>query len=207
MLWQLRHAWQRRQLREPAYAYLWDAPPPDEWVSIDCETTGLDKLHDRVISIGAVRIHGHTVLTSQRLEIMLKPDMTAGPMEASNVRIHRLRSSDLAQHGIGALEAARQVLDFVGARPLVGYFLEFDIAMLNRLVKPLLGVGLPQKQIEISSLYYDIKHRQYPGAHIDLRLEALMQDLELPQRHAHEAFNDATMVALAFIKLRTMASG
>lgn len=206
MLWQLRHAWQRRQLRDPAYAYLWDAPPPDEWVSIDCETTGLDKQHDQIISIGAVRIHGRVVLTSKRLEIMLKPDMDAEPMQARNVRIHRLRSSDLALHGVAALDAARQVLDFVGASPLVGYFLEFDIAMLNRLVKPLLGVGLPQKQIDIASLYHDIKHRKNPGAHIDLRLEALMQDLELPQLHAHNACNDATMAALVFVKLQTMSA-
>ena len=40
------------------------------------------------------------------------------------------------------------------------------------------------------------------GAHIDLRLGTLMKDLELPERAAHNAVNDATMAALAFIKLQ-----
>ena len=39
-------------------------------------------------------------------------------------------------------------------------------------------------------------------ADIDLRLATLMKDLDLPQREAHDALNDAVMAALAFIKLR-----
>ena len=37
---------------------------------------------------------------------------------------------------------------------------------------------------------------------IDLRFATIMHDLELPQREAHHALNDAVMVALAFVKLR-----
>jgi DNA polymerase-3 subunit epsilon len=87
---------------------------------------------------------------------------------------------------------------------LVGYFLEFDIAMLNRLVQPVIGIPLPNAQIEVSGLYYDHKYRQNPDAHIDLRLATLMNDLGLPQRAAHNPVNDATMAALAFIKLQAM---
>ena len=39
---------------------------------------------------------------------------------------------------------------------------------------------------------------------IDLRFATLMQDLDLPQREAHDAVNDAVMAALAFIKLREL---
>ena len=80
--------------------------------------------------------------------------------------------------------------------------------MLNRALFPMLGQGLPQPAIEVSSLYYDYKFRQLPAyqqqanAPIDLRFATLMGDLGLPVRDAHDAVNDAVMAALAFIKLR-----
>lgn len=202
MLNTLKRAWYKKRLADPAYQFLFDEPPPDEWVSIDCETTGLDRQHDHIISVGAVRMSGQRVLTSQRLDVMVKPDNSRLPMNANSVRIHQLRETDLDEHGLPPLEVAKQVLQFIGARPLVGYYLEFDVAMLNRLVAPVIGIPLPNQQIEVSALYYDLKFKQNPDAHIDLRLGTLMKDLELPERAAHNAVNDATMAALAFIKLQ-----
>lgn len=204
MLTQLKRTWYRSRLRDPAYACLFDPPPPGEWVSIDCETTGLDRKNDHIIKVGAVRLEGQRVLTSQKLEVLVKPDASRSPMGADSVRIHQLLESDLAEHGQDPLDVARQVLAFIGSRPLVGYFLEFDVAMINRLVQPLIGIPLPNEQIEVSALYYDLKYQQNPDAHIDLRLTTLMTDLELPQRAAHNPVNDATMAALAFIKLKAM---
>lgn len=202
MLHTLKRAWYKKRLTDPAYQFLFDEPPPGEWVSIDCETTGLDRQNDHIISVGAVRLEGQRVVTSQRLEVMVKPDDKRLPMGADSVRIHQLRESDLAEHGLDPLDVARQVLHFIGSRPLVGYFLEFDVAMLNRLVAPVIGIPLPNQQIEVSALYYDLKYKQNPDANIDLRLSTLMNDLELPQRAAHNPVNDATMAALAFIKLK-----
>ena len=105
-------------------------------------------------------------------------------------------------------QAMRRLLDFIGSRPLVGYFLEFDVAMLNREIWPLLGVRLPQPKIEVSAMYYDFKNRQRPahqrGEPIDLRFATMMSDLALPLRDAHDALNDAVMAGLAFVKLRRL---
>jgi DNA polymerase-3 subunit epsilon len=205
---QLRRAWLRRRLADPAYAFLFDPPPTDEWVALDCETTGLNVRSDEIIAIGAVRIAGNRILTSQRLELLVRPDKG---VSAESVRIHRLRERDVAQ-GLPLAEALHQLLHFVGSRPLVGYYLEFDVAMLNRALKPLLGMGLPQPRIEVSALYYDHKFRQLPpyrqhdNAEIDLRFATLMHDLGLPRREAHDALNDAVMAALAFVKLRQLRS-
>lgn len=92
----------------------------------------------------------------------------------------------------------------------MGCYLAFDLAMLNRAIWPLLGQGLPQAKIEVSSLYYDYKfgllpaYQQQDNAEIDLRFATLMQDLNLPLREAHDALNDAVMAALAFVKLREL---
>ncbi len=88
----------------------------------------------------------------------------------------------------------------------MGYYLEFDLAMLDRVALPMLGVRLPQPRIEVSGLYYDHKFRQLRGheqdRNIDLRFATLMADLDLRRREAHAALNDAVMAALAFVKLR-----
>ena len=205
----LRRAWLLRQLADPAFAFLLDPPPPQEWVAIDCETTGLNRRADEIIAIGAVRIVGQRILTSERLELLVRPDKG---VPADSVRIHRLRERDVAQ-GLLLPDAMRQLLHFIGSRPLVGYYLEFDVAMLNRALRPLLGIGLPQPGIEVSALYYEHKFRQLlpyqqqGNADIDLRFATLMDDLGLPRRDAHDALNDAVMAALAFVKLRQLHGG
>lgn len=198
----LRRSWSIRRLADVHFAFMYDPPPHDEWVALDCETTGLDVRRDRIISIGAVRICGHRLLTSQRLELLVRPERA---LDAASVPVHMLRERDVAQ-GLDPAIAIRRLLEFIGSRPLVGYYLEFDIAMLNREVGPLLGVRLPQPKIEVSAMYYDFRNRQLPahqrGGSIDLRFATMMSELALPLRPAHDALNDAVMAGLAFVKLR-----
>lgn len=198
----LRRVWMLYHLADSHFAFMYDPPPDAEWVALDCETTGLDVHRDQIVSIGAVRITGSRLLTSQRLELLVRPERA---MHADAVRVHRLRESDVAQ-GMDPEQAMRRLLEFIGSRPLVGYYLEFDVAMLNREIWPLLGVRLPQAKIEVSAMYYDFKNRQLPahqrGGTIDLRFATMMHDLGLPLRDAHDALNDAVMAGLAFVKLR-----
>jgi DNA polymerase-3 subunit epsilon len=200
----VRRRWRLYHLADPDFAFMYDAPPPDEWVTIDCETTGLDTRRDQIVSVAAVRIAGNRLLTSQRLELLVRPERK---LKETSVRVHQLREQDLAQ-GLDPVQAMRRLLAFIGARPLVGYYLEFDVAMLNREIWPLLGVRLPQPMIEVSSMYYDWKNRQLPpherGGTIDLRFATMMQMLDLPTRDAHDALNDAVMAGLAFLKLRAL---
>jgi len=202
----LKRAWLLYHLGDPSFRFMFDPPPDNEWVSLDCETTGLNVRSDEIISIGAVRIVGNRIMTSERLELLVRPERG---VSAESVRIHRLRERDVAQ-GLPIDEAMKQLMHFIGSRPLVGYYLEFDVAMLNRAIWPILGQGLPQPKIEVSGLYYDYKFRQLPpyqqqdNAQIDLRFATLMNDLGLPLRDAHDALNDAVMAALAFIKLRQL---
>ncbi len=200
----LRRRWMLYHLADPQFAFMYDPPPCGEWVSLDCETTGLDVRRDRIISVGAVRIVGRRLLTSQRLELLVRPDRA---LTAQSVRVHRLRGSDVAE-GLAPEAAMRRLLQFIGSRPLVGYFLEFDVAMVDREILPMLGVRLPQPKIEVSALYYEFKNRQLPlhlrGGDIDLRFATMMKELDLPVRGAHDAINDAVMAGLAFVKLRSL---
>ena len=203
----LKREWLLYHLGDPRFRFMWDTPPKDEWVALDCETTGLNTRTDDIIAIGAVRIRGNRVLTSERLELLVRPDKKK--ISADSVRVHRLREQDVAQ-GVNVDDAMMQLMRFIGSRPLVGYYLEFDVAMINRVLFPILGMGLPQEKIEVSGLYYDYKYQQLPSSArdhpaIDLRFDTLMRDLDLPLWPAHDALNDAVMAALAFVKLRDLA--
>lgn len=202
----LKRGWQQRLLKDPQWSFLFEPPPKDEWVSLDCETTGLNTRTDEIISVGAVRIRGQRIMSSERLEVLVRPEKG---VSAESIRVHRLRQQDV-QTGVPVAEAMQRLLHFIGARPLVGYCLEFDVAMINRALRATLGLTLPQEKIEVSRLYYDHKFRQLPPyrqhdqADIDLRFATIMRELGLPTRDAHDALNDAVMAALAFIKLRVL---
>ena len=204
----LKREWLLYHLGDPRFRFMWDKPPDNEWVALDCEATGLNVKTDDIIAIGAVRIRGNRIMTSERLELLVRPEKQR--FSAGSVRVHRLREQDVAQ-GLSADAAMMELMHFIGSRPLVGYYLEFDVAMINRVLFPMLGMGLPQPKIEVSALYYDYKYQQLPhharssGA-IDLRFDSLMKDLGLPLWPAHDALNDAVMASLAFLKLQQLRS-
>jgi DNA polymerase-3 subunit epsilon len=97
-----------------------------------------------------------------------------------------------------------QFLRFIGSRPLVGYYLEFDVAMINKYLRPLLGIVLPNKQTDVSGIYYEKKITAIPQGHIDLRFDVIMSDLDLPSLGQHDAFNDALMTAMMYVKLQNV---
>lgn len=203
----LQRRWMLYHLENAEFRFMFDAPPNNEWVALDCETTGLDVTTDEIIAVAAVRIMGNRVMTSERLELLVRPKRR---VSSESVRIHQLREQDVAT-GMAPDEAMIKLMYFIGSRPLVGYYLSFDIAMIDRVLVPILGVdmGLPQPRHEVSAMYYDYKFRQLPvhlrdNPQIDLRFATLMNDLGLPRRQAHNALNDAVMAALAFVKLRQL---
>ena len=204
MLQRLRRRWWRRRLKDPAYAFLAEPDPDGELVSIDCETTSLNVKQADLLAIAAIRIRGTRILTRERLEVVVRPDRIAG---AQGVLIHQLRPVDVAR-GLPTNEAIDRFLRFIGGRPLVGYYLEFDVAMLNKYVRPRLGVALPNRQIEISTLYYEAKQERLPpGSNIDLRFSTIREDLNLPELAEHDAFNDAMMTAMMYLRLTGPRAG
>ncbi|HET6467465.1 MAG TPA: 3'-5' exonuclease [Geminicoccaceae bacterium] len=195
----LRRRWYRRRLQDPAFAFLFEPWDGEEVVALDCETTGLDPARDEILSIAAVAIRGERIRASGALDLLVRP---ARPSPEAAVLIHHLRAVDVAA-GLPPAEAARRVLEFIGPRPLVGYCLHFDLAMLERLVRPLLGVPLPNRRIEVSSLYLAWRRPQLPpGAEIDLGFEAIRRTLDLPPLATHDALDDALLTAMMYLRLQ-----
>jgi DNA polymerase III subunit epsilon len=186
---------------DQSYRFLFKSPPPDEAVAIDCETTGLNIAKDDIITIAAVRIKGDRILTSERFEVLVRPETKIAP---DAMKVHHLREADVEQER-PIRKILRDFLHFIGPRPLVGYYLDFDIQMLNKHVLPFIQIGLPNQRIEVSELYYERKYGNAPpGTEIDLRFVSILNDLGLPNIGQHEALNDALMTAMMFVILRDM---
>ena len=191
----------RKKLKNEAFAFLFETPPSDEVVVFDTETTGLNPKKDEILSICAVIVKENKILTSQKFELFVKPTRD---INEESIKIHQIRNIDL-QNGLESKEAILQFLQFIGSRPLVGYYIEFDTKMVNKYVKALLGISLPNEQIEVSGIYHDKKIKLIPDGTIDLRFDVMMKDLGLPIFGKHDALNDAVMTAMMYIKLHNIS--
>ena len=86
---------------------------------------------------------------------------------------------------------------------MIGYYLEYDVAMNNKYLKPMLGIKLPHKQIEVSKLYYDQEYRKNPhNGYVDLRMASIIKNLNFPDLPRHDALNDSINVALMYLTLK-----
>jgi len=184
--------------RHGEYANLFEPYQGDELVSIDCETTSLDVKQGEILSIGAVKVKGRKVMTSDRLDIKLKPPRS---LSGDSIKIHKIRASDLSD-GIEVDDALEQLLEFIGNRPLLGYYINFDVRMLDKYLRPKFGFGLPNKAVELSHVYHDIIKWKAVGGSVDLRFDTIASKLDVPILERHTALGDAITVALMYVRLK-----
>jgi len=184
-------------------------PPPGRWqhmaepydgdevVVLDCETSVFDKKKGELLSVAAVRVKGKEIRLSQAIDITVKSDAVTDP---NAVRVHYLRREDREQ-GVAVSEAIEKLLDFIGNRPICGFYIEYDRAILNRYIKQLHNFTLPNKFIEVSEIYVRQKRKYIPELQLDLTFEGLAKDLKVPVIERHTAMGDVISTALMYIKL------
>jgi DNA polymerase-3 subunit epsilon len=198
MLRKIKQHLNRKRLKDERYAALFDPAPEGCYVCFDVETTGLDVKRDDIISIAAVKIVENRIVASERFERFVRLDREIGE---ESIRVHQIRGCDL-EDGCSMDEVLKDFLEFVQNWTLVGYYLEFDVAMVNKYLRPKLGIVLPNVQVEVSALYYDYKIGRIPQGNVDLRFDTIMKELDLPLMAKHNALNDALMTAMMFLKLK-----
>lgn len=181
----------RWQHRHGADARLFAPYLGEDWVAIDCEATGLDPRRDELLSVAAVPVRANTIRLRERL--CLKIGYRGAELERA-IRYHRLRATDLAD-GLPLQQAMRELMDMLGNRPLVGYCIGFDRALLGRALRRTLGFGLPQRCMDIRDEYARWWRRGHPTQAPDLRLEAMAQVLGMPIFARHDALGDALTAA------------
>lgn len=168
-----------RHLTDQKYSFLLEEDHSGELVAMHCESSSYDLSRANLLRLAAVKVRGQRVLMSQHLIL----DFTV-PGAASGG------------------EALERLLRYIGGRPILGYYLDFTVALLDRKVQPVIGIGLPNRQVEVSSMYYDFRLRSLAGGQVDLRLNTIVHNLGLPERGPAGALADAVYAALIYLKLK-----
>ena len=171
-----------RQVTNPDFGFLLAEDTSGESVAMHCEASSFDLARAELRKLAAIRIRGQRILTGSPLELTFS------------------RDTDI-QAEMGCL------LHFIGARPIVGYYLDFTLALVDKFVEPMIGIPLPNRRVEVSGLYYDQKLRVFSGGNVDLRLNSIVRDLNLPERHGAGAFSDALFAALIYLKICGLQHG
>ncbi len=190
----------RGKLTDKKYEFLFENPPADEYVCLDTETTGLNPKKDEILSIGAVHIKSNKILMRKTLNIFVKPSKN---VSAESIKIHHIRPVDL-ENAVDPKDAILELLEFIGNRPIVGYYIKFDIAMINKYIKEYLGIKLPNESIEVSSMYYKTRPKNSEYQFVDLKFDTIMENLDIPVLGKHDALNDAIMTAMIFLKVKEL---
>ena len=201
MLGWFRRKIDRLVIRDRSFKFLVDEDKSGEVVSLDCETTGFDPWVDDVISVAAIRIKDNRILTREAFRAVIRPEAR---MRVESMKVHRLLKSDV-ETGRSMEDVFPELLRFIGSRPILGYWIDFDMSMLDKYALQYLGIRLPNPRIEVSRLYYERKYTGAPqGTEIDLRFNAIRDDLKLPPIIQHDAFEDALLAAEMYVILRDM---
>jgi DNA polymerase III subunit epsilon len=181
MLSDLRKSFNRRHLTDPSFGFLFDEDASGEVVVLAVGATSFEPAQAELLELTAIVIQGNRLLTSKKLH--LKVGEEKGSAE----------------------EAALALLRFAGSRPLVGYYLNFAVNLLDRIVRPVIGIQIPNDRIEVSSLYYDQRRVPSSRTPADLRFDSILRDLDLPERGASGSLDDAVSSGLIYLTLRPCA--
>lgn len=168
-----------------------------EVVSLDLETTGLDPRSDHILSIAAVPVRDGRVRMSERFACNVRAERA---FDIASIRHHRI-TPDESAIADSVTVAVAGLLRWLGNRPLLGYNLAFDVAMLAPHVRRIAGFSLPNRRIELAGDYRERQLRRQPDAAIDLRLESICEDLGVPMLGRHTATGDAVTVGLCWLAL------
>lgn len=198
MFEKMKFAYKKSRLTNEEYSFLFADVLKNEFVSLDCETTGLNVKKDEILSLGAVKIIDNTIELSNSFERFVRPTKN---ITAESIKIHHIRPCDI-ENGLEAKIAIEEFLHFLGNKTLIGYYIEFDIAMINKYTKAIIGTTIPNQSIELSTMYYKRYQKRSSHEFVDLKFDTIMQSLNLPRLGQHDALNDAIMSAMMYLKLK-----
>lgn len=192
--------WRRHRLtiKFPDQKEIFAPPPEGEIICLDTETSGLNPDKDDLLAIGAVLIRNERIVYGQRLDIKVRPSTRV--TEAS-IRIHGIRNQDL-NDALPVGEALEILLTFIGQRPVLGYWIRFDMALLSRLSKTELGFRLPNKTIELANIYRQKFHPRHPEEPVDIQFDSMAETLGIDPLDRHTAIGDSLTTALMYLRLK-----
>ena len=183
---------------------LHDAPPPlaafDKdtplasmpFLVLDTETTGLDVVNDRVISIGAVRLAGARIYRAASFDRLVNPATAIPPKSTA---IHGI-TDDMVAEAHPFPEVYRDFGALLAGTVVVGHHIDFDLAVLKQECARG-GLEWPEPFSLCTLMLAEALYPKLPKASLDGLAEMLGVEIE----GRHTALGDALVTAEVFARL------
>jgi DNA polymerase-3 subunit epsilon len=171
-------------------------------VVLDTELTGLDRKHDSIVSIGAVKMAGGRVEIGNTFYQLVNPHME---MKARVVIVHEITPSEVSEKpDIGPVLS--EFLDFCEGDILIGHYVSLDLAVINRELKRTRNRTLENPALDTMSLMHWWRSNTPslgPDAFTPKKFELteIAKELGIQVQGAHNALMDAFMTAQVFQRL------
>ena len=174
-----------------------------ELVSLDLETSSLDPRAAEILSIAAVPVRERRVVLSERFECIVH---AGAAVDIEAVKYHRLRPKDV-EHGAPPAQAVAALLNWLGGRPLLGYCIGFDCAVIERVLARFedsrsKGGRLDGARLDLRELFRQRELRRNPHDTPPQALDDILAAIGVPAVGRHTALGDATAVGMAFLELK-----
>jgi DNA polymerase-3 subunit epsilon len=184
---------------------LWELDLPVQEIRaviVDTELTGLDRKHDSIVSIGAVKMAGGRVEIGRTFYQLVNPHME---MKAKTVIVHEITPSEvLEKPDIGPVLS--EFLEFCEGDILIGHYVSLDLAFINRELKRTRNRTLENPALDTMSLMHWWRSNtpsSGPDAFTAQKFELveIAKELGIQVQGAHNALMDAFMTAQVFQRL------
>ncbi len=163
-------------------------------IVFDTETTGLDpKTGDRMVEIGCIELINR-VPSGESFHAYFNPERD---MPAAAEAVHGLSASFLSDKPLFA-ELAEDLLDFLGAAPLVAHNASFDFGFLNAELERIEMAAISmERMIDTVAL----ARKRHPGAKLSLDALCTRYGIDRSHRVKHGALLDAELLAQVYVEL------
>ncbi|SET20220.1 exonuclease domain-containing protein [Thalassotalea agarivorans] len=161
-------------------------------VSVDFETTGLNAIDDKLLSVGHVSIEYGIIKLNSCFHQVVR---SKGALDADNVSIHQITDSQ-KDAGAHIKTAVDELLSALKGKVMLVHFARIEKQFLQQACKLIYGfvpplaiidtLALAKRKLEMRDVAYDPSQ---------LRLGNLRQQYHLPDHFAHNALNDAIATA------------
>lgn len=160
-------------------------------VVVDVETTGLNLMQDKLISIGAVAVVNGKIALGDSFYVVLQQQAASGK---GNILVHGIGATTQLE-GMAPVEALLAFLDYLGKDPLIAFHVTFDETMIRRALREYLGFSFKHPWIDLAYVMPGLNPplaRKYRAlddwiSHFDIRIDA-----------RHNALADALVTAQLF---------
>ncbi|MGB1263750.1 MAG: exonuclease domain-containing protein [Cognaticolwellia sp.] len=161
-------------------------------LAVDFETTGLNAIQDKLLSVGCVELsHNQIKLASCYHQII----QSQGDLTADNVSIHQI-TDDQKNQGQPLALVVEQLLKRLRGKVMLVHFARIEREFLTQACLELYGMAPPLAIIDtlvVAKKRLDKRDVAYDPS--ELRLSSLRAKYQLPKYHAHNALNDAVATA------------